>query len=239
MARIRTIKPSFFTSLTITALSFRCRLGFVGLWTHVDDAGRCVYEPRLIRAAIFPLDDTVSVADVADDVASMIAAGLVTLYEVNDRKYLQINGFAEHQHINRARKSELPAPDAGVLTEPSVNPHGVVTEVWGQEGKGKERKGKEKAKRGEMPRGGWVASAVEVWTREIGVERHARMGELVGPAVKVYGEAAVLAAIAKYAEWRRGKLHEFGEKVPGLPYFAANLRMFVPRNLLPQTPEAA
>lgn len=234
MARIRTIKPSFFTSLTITALSFRCRLGFVGLWTHVDDAGRCVYEPRLIKAAIYPLDDAVSVADVAADVATMIAANLVTLYEVGDRKYLQINGFAEHQHINRARKSDLPGPDAGVLTEASVNPHGGLTDVWGQEGKGMEGKGKGVEKRAATPRGGWVDEAVQLWTREIGVESHGRMGKALAPAVKVFGAPAVLAAIPKFAGWRRDKMHEFDGKVPGLQYFASNLRSHIPRNLLPQ-----
>jgi len=39
MARIRTIKPSFFTSLTIADLGLAERLTFIGLWTHVDDEG--------------------------------------------------------------------------------------------------------------------------------------------------------------------------------------------------------
>jgi hypothetical protein len=33
MARIRSIKPEFFTSLTIGSLSERARLAFIGIWT--------------------------------------------------------------------------------------------------------------------------------------------------------------------------------------------------------------
>ena len=143
MARIRTIKPSFFTSLPIASLSFRCRLTFVGLWTHVDDAGRAVYEPRLIKAALFPLDDTVTAEDVAEDVAALQRLAMVTVYEVEGRKYIQVNGFKQHQHINRARESDLPAPADGSVTEASVKAHGGLTEDSRQEGKGMERKGKE------------------------------------------------------------------------------------------------
>jgi hypothetical protein len=57
MARIRSIKPEFFTSLTIGSLSERARLAFIGIWTFVDDYGRAVDDARLVKAAVFPLDD--------------------------------------------------------------------------------------------------------------------------------------------------------------------------------------
>ena len=70
MARIRTIKPSFFTSLTIASLTPEQRLTFVGLWTHVDDDGRCIYDPRLIKAALWALDERLA-RDVEEDVAAL------------------------------------------------------------------------------------------------------------------------------------------------------------------------
>ena len=150
MARIRTIKPSFFTSLTIAELPVSTRLTFVGLWTHVDDSGRCIYEPRLIRAALWPLDDY-TVADVEADVRRLTEASLIAHYTVGDRSYIEICGWAEHQHINRPRPSILPGPDHataepvtwanteslsdhGTVSEPSVKPH--VRK--GKEGKGRE-----------------------------------------------------------------------------------------------------
>lgn len=146
MARIRTIKPSFFTSLTIAKLSVETRLTFIGLWTHVDDEGRCVYDARLIKAAVWPLDDRTA-ADVERDVCALIDADLVTHYVVTEDSvsqpgvlkrtpYLWVNGWGEHQRINRPTESHLPGIAAGEiqpvtcaftpsapLTEDSVRTH--------------------------------------------------------------------------------------------------------------------
>ena len=43
MARIRTIKPEFFTSDDICALSPLARLLYVGLWCEADREGRLVW----------------------------------------------------------------------------------------------------------------------------------------------------------------------------------------------------
>src|SRR5690348_14073734 len=98
MARIRTIKPTFFTSLTVAGLTVEQRLTFIGLWTHVDDEGRCTYDPRLIKAALWPLDDRTS-KDVESDIRALTEHSLITHYVVGERSYLEVNGWAEHQRI--------------------------------------------------------------------------------------------------------------------------------------------
>lgn len=150
MARIRTIKPEFFTSLTIADLPYTARLTFIGLWTQVDDEGRYEYDPRLVRAALWPLDDR-SIEDVMNDVGALTEHSLIVHYEVDGREYLQVNGWAEHQKINRPQPSKLPSPSEGVeistfphdtgAGERSLNVHGTFT--VGKERKGKEGKGKE------------------------------------------------------------------------------------------------
>ncbi|MDG4796197.1 hypothetical protein [Micromonospora sp. WMMD1082] len=167
MARIRTIKPDFFTSLTIADLSLHARLTFIGLWTHVDDSGRCVDDARLIKAAVWPLDDRVS-ADVERDLRELSEASLIVRYEVGGRGYLAVRTWDEHQRINRPTKSKLPEPPsappaprppgrkprseesrpAEAASAPgrgdsSVTTHQPLTEDSPQERKGKERKGKE------------------------------------------------------------------------------------------------
>lgn len=151
MARIRTIKPEFFTSLTIADLSLEARLTFAGLWTHADDEGRCVADARLIKAAIWPLDDRTS-ADVERDLKELTESSLITHYVVNGRSYFAVTNWREHQRINRPTASKFPTPppdrgmartaDApessgfppadtsthGVVSEDSVSPHGVVSE---------------------------------------------------------------------------------------------------------------
>lgn len=231
MARIRTIKPQFFTSITINALSLPARLTFIGLLTHLDDEGRAVDEPLLIKAAIWPLDEAMTARKIVDHLDEMVALGLLVRYQVDGRKYLASNTFHEHQNINRPQASKLPAPPENILSERSVNAHTPLIEHTPQEGKGKERKGKEKAIAA-VERGGWVADAVNRWAEHIGIEKHGRMGKELAPAVEVYGEAAVLAAVTEFGKWRREKLADFGERIPGLPYFVANVRHYIPHNLL-------
>lgn len=152
MARIRTIKPEFFTSLTVADLPLTARLTFIGLWTHVDDAGRCVDDPRLIKAAVWPLDD-LTASDVELDLKALTESSLITRYTLNRKRYIAVAGWDEHQRINRPTPSKLPAPEEGDPAPPdpvtrhdfdSMSTHAQLSEDSPQERKGKEgnREGK-------------------------------------------------------------------------------------------------
>lgn len=141
MARIRTIKPEFFTSLTIADLTPEQRLTFIGLWTHCDDRGRCVDDARLIKAAVWPLDDRTA-ADIESDLRALTASSLIARYTLSGKRYMAVNGWVEHQRINRPTASKLPAPDQGGPTpEPpltssddgSTNAHAHLSESSPQE----------------------------------------------------------------------------------------------------------
>lgn len=140
MPRIRTIKPDFFTSDTVSELPLRARLTWIGLWTHCDDHGRCRNNVKLIKAAVWPLDD-VSLRDVAEDLDALAEAGVIYLYAVDDRTYLQVTGWTEHQKVDRPSKSAIPAP----LDEPSVSMPRALDEPASspRARKGRERKGRE------------------------------------------------------------------------------------------------
>ncbi|MCZ7413119.1 hypothetical protein [Streptomyces sp. WMMC897] len=141
MARIRTIKPEFFTSLTIADLPLSARLTFIGLWTHVDDGGRCVDEPRLVRAAVWPLDDRTA-AEVEDDLRALHDASLIHRYEHAGRRYLAVTGWKEHQRIDKPRVSKIPSPEEGTPVPPTP-PRGVTPEpVTSEEAKFPEASGK-------------------------------------------------------------------------------------------------
>lgn len=158
MPRIRTIKPEFFTSLTIASLPLEARLTFIGLWTHVDDEGRCVDDTRLIRAAVWPLDERLS-SDIETDLKRLTESSLIVRYEVDGRRYLAVQGWREHQKINRPTLSKLPAPPdrpihRGHQPPPAeTQPSGIggshqrpltedsLAERKGKEGKGREGKG--------------------------------------------------------------------------------------------------
>jgi hypothetical protein len=149
MARIRTIKPAFFTSLTIARCSHTARLTFIGLWTHCDDEGRCVDNTLLIKAAVWPLERTVK--QVESDLDELAEEGLIDRYATESGRYLEVRNWREHQKINRPTPSDLPPLNGcesslsthGALSERAVSRHGALTEGSRQERKGREGKGRE------------------------------------------------------------------------------------------------
>ncbi|MDQ2079498.1 hypothetical protein RA307_04830 [Xanthobacteraceae bacterium Astr-EGSB] len=107
MARIRTIKPEFPQSETIGRLSRDARLLFVQLWTYVDDHGRCRAASRLLSGQLYPYDD--DAPDLIDGwLSELDAEGVVRLYEVDGKRYLDIPSWSRHQRIDNAGKSAIP-----------------------------------------------------------------------------------------------------------------------------------
>jgi hypothetical protein len=142
MARIRSVKPGYFTSLdTAGQLSRDVRLHFVGLWTYADDHGRGVDDPRLIKAALWPLDDDVTTAEVEAWQEELRQAGRLIRYEADGRRYFEITNWYSHQKPNRPQDSAYPASDDDVctVTEPAMNVHGTRSERALPEGRGEER----------------------------------------------------------------------------------------------------
>ena len=127
--RIRTIKPEFWRSDDIAALSVEDRLLFIGLWSYVEDNGVGRDEPQLIQCDLYPLD-TFTEASVRTHGGLMRLSqrGLITRYEGPDgRKYLQVNSWDKHQKINRPSKPRFPQYNAEncTLTEGSLPEQGT------------------------------------------------------------------------------------------------------------------
>lgn len=126
--RIRTIKPEFWTSADIAGLPDDThRLLFIGLWNYVDDEGRGVDDPRLIKAALFPLSDVIRPADI-DTMLWRLPS--VFRYSSSERRYLAITTWSQHQTISHPRPSKYPDPDSG---EASRKAPGMFAEGSGLE----------------------------------------------------------------------------------------------------------
>ena len=135
MARIRTIKPEFFTSEDIVALSPLARLLYVALWCESDKEGRMIWKPRTFKMRYFPAD----ACDIDALCSELVSGGLVRLY---GEGFAFIPAFTMHQHINpRESGSQLPEPDKKLTRQPRVptrQPRDSDAQ-GGREGKGKER----------------------------------------------------------------------------------------------------
>lgn len=139
MARIRTIKPEFFTSDDICTLSFPARLLYIGIWCEADREGRLEWRPNNLKRRYLPDDDI----DIHALCAELIERRLVVPYGDG---LAVIPTFAKHQHVNpREAQSSLPPPpestrQARVDHASGTRQARVSDAQGGKEGKGKEGK---------------------------------------------------------------------------------------------------
>lgn len=134
MARIRTIKPDFWTDEKVVELAYDARLFFIGTWNFADDYGNLQRSAKKLKMQIFPAD----AIDVEPLIDSLITHGLLSEYSVSGEKYLHINGFSEHQVVNRRSKSKIPSPLGVGFEGVEGDLFATVTEYSVTEGKGSE-----------------------------------------------------------------------------------------------------
>jgi len=147
MARIRTIKPSFWTSEQVVECSTNARLLFIGIWNFADDGGVIPASVKSLKMQIFPGDDF-SASEIQSWINELINAGLIIEYQVDAKSYWAVSGW-HHQKIDRPSVL-YPPPDLTKFVERSTNDRRTLDgrhppEGRGKEGKGKERKGEEKS----------------------------------------------------------------------------------------------
>lgn len=130
MARIRTIKPEFFTSEDIVSMTPLARIFYVSLWCEADREGRMEWKPKTFKMRYLPGDN----CEVVELAQELIDRGLIVLYVADGKQYAEIPTFAKHQVINN-RESESVLP-------PRVH-HACTTRESGEKAEGKEGKGKE------------------------------------------------------------------------------------------------
>ncbi len=118
MARIRTIKPEFWTDERVGECSVSARLLFVATWNFADDHGGLDRSAKQLKAQAFPYDNI----DCEPLVQELLQAGLLVEYESGGKKYLHIRGFRAHQKVEKPAKPRVP------LYEPSLNTPRVLLE---------------------------------------------------------------------------------------------------------------
>lgn len=108
MARMRTIKPEAATSESLAEVDRAVRWTFATFWTHADDAGRALANMRLIKSAIYPLDDDMTPDALAAEFKELERVGAVCFYTVEGREYVHVPAWSGHQHPNKPVASKLP-----------------------------------------------------------------------------------------------------------------------------------
>lgn len=134
MARIRTIKPTFWTDEDMAEVSEAACLLAIGLLNYADDEGYFNANPKLIKAAVFPLrEPSGSIPVLLQELSN---CGYIRLFSAqNGKRFGLIINFTKHQVINKKTISKIKEMD--LIPEDYGSDTGELPP--GKEGKGKER----------------------------------------------------------------------------------------------------
>lgn len=106
----RIIRESICTSDTLNQLSDFEERFWHRLIVNCDDFGRFDARPAILKGRLFPLMVDKTLKDMANVLNRLASVGLVELYEVDGRPFLQVTTWDKYQRI-RAKRSKFPEPD--------------------------------------------------------------------------------------------------------------------------------
>lgn len=145
MARIRTIKPEFWTDSKIVGLSPVARLLFIGCWNFADDYGALAADPLQLKLRVLPAEP----CDPQELVDELLHSGLLKTMTDGEATFWIVAGWEKHQKVDRRSKSQYGDPDSWRPADPSTSP-AEFPRVLATEGKGREgtKEGKEPSSTG-------------------------------------------------------------------------------------------
>ena len=121
MARIRTIKPEFWSDSKTGTLSDKATKLFIGLLNFCDDYGVIQFDIAEFTAKIFPFENfrdcsRVLAQAICDEI---LPKGLASIFSVNfdhedeSNNFLWVKNFERHQRVDRPGKPLLPGWESG------------------------------------------------------------------------------------------------------------------------------
>lgn len=105
----RVIKESICDSERINQLSPLEEITFYRLLVNADDYGCFDAREMVVKSRLFPLKE-IKPAEVKKLLARLAEVGLIRLYTVAGKAYLQVNKWSEHQRL-RVSRHKYPTPD--------------------------------------------------------------------------------------------------------------------------------
>lgn len=128
MARIRSIKPDFWTDTLIVQLPHVTRLLYIALWNVADDHGYLLDEPERIAMEVMPREP----AGIVDASVQLLAAAGRLEWFVDDdgRSYYRVAKWEDHQRVDHPAKSKIFRESSRKLAIP-LSARRAVAEKYG------------------------------------------------------------------------------------------------------------
>jgi hypothetical protein len=119
MARIRTVKPEYWSSPDTAACEDPwARLLFIAMWNWADDNGRGTANAKELAGFAFPNDDKIEPSDVRRMLGGIRRAFGVDFYVIDGRPYYAIPSWDRHQKIDKRGTGKYPGPEQGEPWDP-------------------------------------------------------------------------------------------------------------------------
>lgn len=141
----RVVRSGILESESVNKLTWAGEVFYRRLMSILDDFGRCDGRPTIIRSKLYPLRlDKVSEPDIVKWISECEIAGLIRVYHVDNKPYLELFNFGQTVRVKKARfpsppckqmqadastcmsetetKTETEIPPAPVLTPPTPPP---------------------------------------------------------------------------------------------------------------------
>ena len=112
----RYLKPGIRDSETIDELSAEAEVLFYRLLVTVDDFGRFDGRASMVKAACFPIKDSVNATKCKKWLEELAAARLIDLYEVDGKPYLQARKWDNTPRAKESKFPPVPAKSGGTYT---------------------------------------------------------------------------------------------------------------------------
>ena len=107
----RIIKESICTSEDINSISWFEEVVFYRLIVNCDDYGRLDARASILKSRLFPLKDGITSKQIEAALSKLSTAGMVQVYEYDQKPFLQLINWGKHQTI-RNKRSKYPEPSA-------------------------------------------------------------------------------------------------------------------------------
>jgi hypothetical protein len=148
MARIRTVKPEFWTDDKVVSVSRDARLFFVGMFNWADDEGILEDKPLQLKMRIFPSDSDLGETEINALLGQLADKKLIQRYVVKSQRLICISKFNRHQKIDHPSQSRFPGPQSEENPNDREKIRAFAKKSPGREGKGRDqgREGKGKGK---------------------------------------------------------------------------------------------
>jgi hypothetical protein len=143
VARIRTVKPEYFTSTQVAECSPLARLLFIGMWCFCDDGGVHPADPMRLKMEVFPADPFTK-DQMAEWIGELLSQGLLVEFDSDGKRFWSVTGW-HHQKIEKKTikhpqrvVAEESASSRRVVGDESSNTSREVAESSPPEGKGRD-----------------------------------------------------------------------------------------------------